>query len=279
MIEPQPDKENLRELGGYPQQVPSEEDPSNTDKAPWTIQQTFMGIFLTLFPWIALALLLNSLGGGKVSSSAPLSPQRDLTAAIITLVFSAVIEGAFLIAPFYYAHAAYRWITSHAKLALRALGFRKFPVGRTFFWIVVLIIAILAVNNIYQYLIIAFHLNLQTNDQVLLAESKYAPLTTYATLLVAVFVAPFCEEIFFRGFVFQGLRRGMPVGWAIVFSALLFGVAHADPGSFAVLFIIGIALAFLRWRTKSIWPGMILHMLNNGIGAMVIIFYMQGILH
>ncbi len=238
-----------------------------------------MGVFLTLVPWIILALLLSSLGGGNTSSSAALSPQQDLIAAIIALIFSSVIEGAFLIAPLYYANAVFRGISQHAKLSLRALGFRKFSVGSTFFWIVILIIAILAVNNIYQYLITAFHLNLQTNDQVLLAESKKAPLTTYATLLVAVFIAPFCEEIFFRGFVFQGLRRGMPVGWAIVFSSLLFGVAHADPGSFAVLFIIGLALAFLRWRTKSIWPGMILHMLNNGIGALVIILYMQGILH
>lgn len=269
----------MTHLQGYPQGHPPQDDPTIADKAPWTIQQTFMGVFLTLFPWIAFALLLNSLGGGKAASSGTLSPQRDLIAAIITLIFSSVIEGAFLIAPFYYANAAFRGIPHHAKLALRALGFRKFDVIQALFWIVVLIIAILAVNNIYQYLITTFHLNLQTNDQVLLAESKRAPLTTYATLLVAVFVAPFCEETFFRGFVFQGLRNGMAVGWAIVFSALLFGVAHADPGSFAVLFIIGIALAFLRWRSKSIWPGMILHMLNNGIGALVIILYMQGIIH
>lgn len=279
LIEPQPDKGNMTNLPGYPQRRPPQDDPTITDKAPWTIRQTFMGIFLTLFPWILLALLLNSLGGGKAAGSGTLSPQRDLIAAIITLVFSSIIEGAFLIAPFYYANAAFRGITPHAKLALRALGFRKFPVAQTFFWIVVLTIAILAVNNIYQYLITVLHLNLQTNDQVLLAESKRAPLTTYATLLVAVFIAPFCEETFFRGFVFQGLRNGMLVGWAIVFSALLFGVAHADPGSFVVLFIIGIALAFLRWRTKSIWPGMILHMINNGIGALVIILYMQGVLH
>jgi uncharacterized protein len=277
LIEPQPDKENLKNLQRHTQGHPAQDDPTITDKAPWTIKQTFMGIFLTLFPWILFALLLNSLGGGKAASSGALSPQRDLIAAIITLVFSS--EGAFLIAPFYYAIAAFRRVTPRVKLALRALGFRKFPVTQTFFWIVMLVIAILAVNNIYQYLITVLHLNLQTNDQVLLAESKRAPLTTYATLLVAVFIAPFCEEIFFRGFVFQGLRNGMPVGWAIVFSALLFGVAHADPGSFAVLFIIGIALAFLRWRTKSIWPGMILHMLNNGIGALVIILYMQGVLH
>ena len=140
-------------------------------------------------------------------------------------------------------------------------------------------VAIFAVNFLYSYVITTFHLNLQTNDQVILERSKQAPLTIYATLFAAVFIAPFCEEVFFRGFVFPGLRRAMPVGWAIMLSSLLFAVAHADPGSFAVLFIIGLALAFLRWRTGSIWPGMILHMLNNGIGAVSIILVMQGATH
>ena len=150
---------------------------------------------------------------------------------------------------------------------------------RTAFLIIGLMVGIFAVNLLYSYVITTFHLNLQTNDQVLLERSKQAPLTIYATLFAAVFIAPFCEEVFFRGFVFPGLRRAMPVGWAIVLSSLLFAVAHADPGSFAVLFIIGIALAFLRWRTGSIWPGMILHMLNNGIGAVSIILVMQGATH
>src|SRR2546427_7906163 len=39
---------------------------------------------------------------------------------------------------------------------------------------------------------------------------------------------------------------------------------------FAVLFIIGLALAFLRWRTKSLWPSIFLHFLNNGLGALLI---------
>ena len=142
--------------------------------------------------------------------------------------------------------------------------------------VVILFIAIFAIDNLYQYVITVLHLNLQTNDQVLLQRSKIAPISTYATLLAAVFVAPFCEEIFFRGFVFPGLCATMPVGWAIVSSSLLF-LAHADPGSFAVLFIIGLALAFLRWRTKSLWPGVFLHFLNNGLGALLIILVMQGI--
>ncbi len=249
-----------------------------TDTAPWTIQQTFLGVLLTLLPWIALTLLLTSLSGNATITK-PLSPRADLIGAIVTIVFAVIIEGAFLIAPFYFANAAFRSIRPHARLALDALGFRRYPIGRTLLWVGVLMVAIFVVNALYSYLITVLHLNLQTNDQLLLQQSKVAPLTTYATLLAAVIVAPFCEEVFFRSFVFPGLRRGMPVGWAIVVSSLLFAVSHADPGSFAVLFIIGLALAIVRWRTRSIWPAILLHTLNNGIAALTVVLAMQGMIH
>jgi len=247
-----------------------------SDEAPWTIQQTFLGIVLTLVPWILLVVGLNSLGGTSSPRKTPLPPQADLVGAIVTFIFSFVIEAAFLIAPLYFANRAFRSTPSYGRLALRALGFRDFHGGQTATLIVILLFAIFGIDILYQYLITVFHLNLQTNDQIILQNSKVAPLTTYALLIVAVFVAPFCEEVFFRGFVFPGLQRGMPLVWAIVLSSLIFAIAHGDPGSFAVLFIIGLALAFVRWRTKSIWPGMLLHTLNNGIGALAIVLAMQG---
>jgi CAAX protease family protein len=257
------------EVGKQPGTNPSE------DIAPWTTQQTFFGTLITLIPWIILTLLLSYLNG-SVKVTAPVSAQADLTGAIVTLIFSALIEGAFLIAPFYYANAAYRSITPHLRLALHALGFRRFRLGNALFWIVVLMIVIFGINTLYSYLITTLHLNVQTNDKLLLEQSKVAPLSTYATLFAAVFIAPFCEEVFFRGFVFPGLRNGMSLVWSIIISSLLFGVAHGDPGSFPVLLVIGLALAFLRWHTQSIWPGIILHMLNNGIAALAIILTMQG---
>ena len=243
--------------------------------APWSIQQTLLGIILTLIPWIGLVVGLG--GGNSAPGTRPLSPQLDLINAIVIFFLSSLIEGAFLIAPLYFANRVLRFITPHLRLAWQALGLKKFNVGQALGWIVVFIPVIFAVDILYQYIITAFHLNLQTNDQVILARSKLEPLTTYATLIVAVLVAPFCEEVFFRGFVFTGLRHRMPVGWAIVLSALLFAIAHLDPGSFAVLFVIGLALAFLRWRTNSLWPGIVLHAINNGIGALAIILVMQGV--
>ena len=254
-----------------------------TDIVPWTFQQTLSGAALTLVPWLFVVFVLNNLGSKQPTSTTPLSPRIDLITAIVDFVLSALIEAAFLIAPLYVANRFYQAVKRdfkpRGKLALQALGFRKANIGQTSGWVIVLMVAIYGVNILYQYLIATLHLNIQTNDQVLLAQSKYAPLSTYASLLVATFVAPICEEVFFRGFVLMGLSRGMPPGWAILISSLLFAIAHGDPGSFAVLFIIGLALAFLRWRTRSLWPSILLHTLNNGLGALLIVLSMWGVIH
>ena len=157
------------------------------------------------------------------------------------------------------------------------LGFRGFNVLRALPWIILLFLSFLLVNALYQLLITTFHLHLQTNDQRLLEQGRVAPLTTYVTLFAAVVIAPFCEEVFFRSFVFMGLRNDMTLVWSIVLSALIFGVAHGDPGSFPVLFYIGLALAFVRWYTRSIWPGFILHAMNNGLSAILLILALHGI--
>lgn len=249
------------------------------DRVPWDIQQTLYGVAFTLIPWFVIVFGLNSIGANQPARTSPLSPRADLISAILTFFLSALIEGAFIIAPLIIARRSLRAIHERGSLALQSLGFRKARLGQTFTWAIVLMAAIFGVNILYQYLITALHLNIQTNDQVLLAQSKYAPLSTYATLLVATFIAPFCEELFFRGFVLMGFARAMPSFWAVVLSSLLFAVAHGDPGSFVVLFIIGLALAFLRLHTRSLWPSILLHIFNNGLGALLLVLTMRGMLH
>ncbi|HLX38987.1 MAG TPA: type II CAAX endopeptidase family protein [Ktedonobacteraceae bacterium] len=247
------------------------------ERVPWTLQQTLFGTVLTLVPWVAFVLGVDVLNAKAPPINTVLTPQQDVIDAIIQFFFSSLIEAAFLIAPIYIALYAYRFVKPRLLPALRTLGFRKFPVGRSLLWVVVLMLVILGVNILYQYLITALRLNLQTNDQILLQNSKYMPIATYATLVVASTVAPLCEEVFFRGLIFTGFQQAMPLPLAILFSAILFGMAHLDPASFPILFVIGLALAFLRWRTNSLWPCILLHLVNNTFGAVLIIFAMNGI--
>ena len=85
--------------------------------------------------------------------------------------------------------------------------------------------------------------------------------TTYR-LLTAIAIAgwvPFVEEIFFRGFMFQGLASRYGMLWGAVFSSGLFALAHIGIGTMIPIFLIGLMFAFLYSRTRSIWMPMAAH--------------------
>jgi membrane protease YdiL (CAAX protease family) len=85
-------------------------------------------------------------------------------------------------------------------------------------------------------------------------------------LFVGIILAPFVEEIFFRGFLFQGFREKM--GWlkAALLSSAIFSMSHLDPASLIPTFVLGFALAYIFHRSNSLWPGMILHFSINAFG-------------
>lgn len=85
-----------------------------------------------------------------------------------------------------------------------------------------------------------------------------------AFVVVAV-VAPFSEEVFFRGFAYAGLRRSMGIVPGMLLSAALFGLFHVDPTVFVPTFIFGIVLAWVYIQAGSIWPSMLAHALNNAV--------------
>jgi len=82
-------------------------------------------------------------------------------------------------------------------------------------------------------------------------------------VIVGVIIAPLVEEIFFRGFLFQGFRHRY--GWipGILISSFLFAAAHLSLVAFIPTFIMGAMLAYTYHRSNSIWPGVILHFLVN----------------
>ena len=91
-------------------------------------------------------------------------------------------------------------------------------------------------------------------------------------LIVAL--APLSEEIFFRGFMYGGLRRRLPVWGAAAISGLVFGLLHyTGPDSIGVvpqLAVLGVLLAWLYERTGSLWPPIMLHVVNNGIALAIV---------
>ena len=85
-----------------------------------------------------------------------------------------------------------------------------------------------------------------------------------ANLVLFAIVAPVVEELTFRG-VGQSLLAFVGRWPSMLLVGVAFGVAHGLVEALLVLVPFGVALAWLRDRTKSVVPGMIVHGLFNGI--------------
>ncbi len=94
--------------------------------------------------------------------------------------------------------------------------------------------------------------------QILTDAADVLPAVIVIGLLPAV-----CEELFFRGFVYTGLRYHHGPNVAVIGSALLFAIAHLNPWQLPTFFLLGLFLSWLVHRTHSIYPAVIAHALNN----------------
>lgn len=240
---------------------------------PWTLRQTLIGTALTVLPLVALLAATQLLTPPNLPVK-PIPPDVDRLNAVVSGIASALVECVFLLAPLYFALRAFAphpgvadasSVERPVTAGLRALGLRGFNAARALGGVMAGFVAIYVFGALYDLL------RIPTNVDALLRDAVRAPLTTLTTLLVAVAVAPVCEEIFFRGFLLPGLARAMPIWAAVLLSALVFGFAHADLGSFVPLVAIGVVLGILRVWTGSVWPGMALHALNNLTAAVVVL--------
>jgi len=85
-------------------------------------------------------------------------------------------------------------------------------------------------------------------------------------------VAPFAEELLFRGVIFAGLAQRMPLGWAAAISGVIFGLAHLDPWNILPLAVVGTGLALLYRRTGSLWPNIVAHGAFNAVALILVYF-------
>lgn len=87
-------------------------------------------------------------------------------------------------------------------------------------------------------------------------------------------LAPFCEELVFRGAILRVLLEWARRPWvAILISAILFSLIHANPAQMPHAFIIGLLLGWMYYRTGSILPGVCYHWVNNSIAYVVTRLY------
>ena len=111
--------------------------------------------------------------------------------------------------------------------------------------------------------------------------------TTHAAWVLAVFgivIAPFFEELFFRGFLYPVLVRRIGFFAATVLTSLLFALTHEGQLAHAwapllVLFVVGVVLTYIRARTQSVACSFLVHAGYNGFLFCMIFVATGGFRH
>lgn len=85
------------------------------------------------------------------------------------------------------------------------------------------------------------------------------------TFQALAFITPMSEELFFRGFIFRGLMPRVGPWVAIAASAAVFSAFHLSIGVLIPIFITGLLLAWLYWRTGSLWAAIGAHAGQNAL--------------
>lgn len=203
--------------------------------------------------------VLLALGAGVVLSIPVLVVDHPPSGAELSDVANAFVQLAtalgFLLVPI--AIAAGRGATPREALA--QLGARRFRPA-AIKWM-------LAAIGAYLAFAIAYTALLGEPHQKDIAEGFGA---VPVQVLLIVIAAPISEEVCFRGFLFGGLRERLPRLGAALICGLIFGGLHATTGVSAVppLIFFGFILALLYEKTGSIWPGILLHALNNSVALL-----------
>ncbi len=205
---------------------------------PWSVFDNWMGvILLVLIDAALLAVVMQDVGAQLVQS--------------VGIIFAELVY--LLPVLLIFAWRRINW---------KHLGFGKFnwnALGLGCGLLIVAYVIILLHNSVLYFL----GVNTQGDEILKMFDSLESPIWFF---LVGVVFAPIVEEIFFRGFLFQGFRQ--KYGWipATLLSSAIFAAAHLDPVAFIPTFVLGSVLAYVFHRSNSVWPGIILHFLVNAFG-------------
>jgi membrane protease YdiL (CAAX protease family) len=206
---------------------------------PWTARDSWLGLAI-LVPWIITTIIVAFIIG---------SQEIDLNPG----VFIGLAE-LFLLVPVW-------WFTVRKYgVGWEALGLRPFR-GQALGMGCGLMILATVFNAVYGAFLSQFGLQAQTDLTPIFADLS----SPFWLLLAGVVIAPLVEEIFFRGFLFAGLRERYVWWRAAAISSALFALIHFQIAAVVPIFVLGFVFAYLYHRAGSLWPAILMHVSTNGL--------------
>ena len=215
-----------------------------------TTLAAILGNLLAALYFVLLPLLPGPVSGRAEVSVRVLSPEGIVVAALSLDLALLVVVYLRIVRP---------GAISFEDMGLTFHGiFGRFQLGLLFG--VVLFVASILVGYLLELMGVK-----QTQQDLFQSITRASPIEFGLILFSGAVVAPFAEELFFRGYVFRAYMRQKGVWRAFLYSSLLFAMVHLNLPAILPIFVVGLLLSFLYYRTGSVVPGMIAHGLNNAV--------------
>ncbi|MDR0988051.1 MAG: CPBP family intramembrane metalloprotease [Prevotellaceae bacterium] len=110
-----------------------------------------------------------------------------------------------------------------------------------------------------------------------LMESGFEVIQSNAVgILALVLLGPILEELLFRRAVMEEMLTQYKPAVVIVLQALLFALIHLNPAQMVGAALVGAVLGWIYYRTRSVIPCIVLHVLNNSISVYFKLHYPQA---
>ncbi len=228
----------------------SQRIPATFPQVPWRVRDLFAGI---LFAAVGI-IVLNLVGAALAYVwHVPIADNGITLALFVVIQDVVVVFGALLFSVFRY------------QVGLDRLGLRRFDVAYGLGMAGMLFILSYAIR--FCFVISMMGLGVQLEPQQVMLRLDTTGWTFFLTFFSAAILAPFAEEVFFRGFLYGGLRTRLGSMGAMVISTLFFTALHFSLDAFIPILVLGFCLAWLYERTGSLYPGIVLHASNNAVAV------------
>jgi membrane protease YdiL (CAAX protease family) len=192
---------------------------------------------------------------------APVGSAHALALATLTALIGMASYGLMLLPAAVMVLTARRRGVSFAA----AVGMRRFPVGRTLGLSALLVVGGFATTAAYVVVASALGVAVKGNAAALATGFRTGPGEMLIAFVLVGVVAPFVEEVTFRGIVFPSMNASWGTTPALLVSGAAFGIVHLQPTIAVPLALIGIALAAIFLRTRSLWSAIIAHCVFNSV--------------
>ena len=212
----------------------------------WQIAAGIIVVMISLFAAAAAAFAIGSL----------YPEQQDAVATWI----SVHLMGLAIVATVWYLGLRH----SRDPLAVLRLSGVQWPRKRTVLLMFGVLAASLIATSIYSSIVEWLDLDQFATPDVD-SDIFFDGPAVLLTFQAVAFITPISEELFFRGFIFRGLLPKMGPWGAIAASALVFSAFHLSLGGLVPIFITGFLLAWLYWRTGSLWAAIGAHAGQNAL--------------